>query len=187
MTEVTGGVQLGPWAETQILLFDPQVEESHSLITEEALPDLGQSIALTAENSQTGQSHFRGGIFLHNAYHNPLTLSTTQAVRISGQINIDPLHVGQTADIVIVARWTSLVGEEKYFMQNSNGQIQSWDLNFAHLVAAQEQVTLSAIQAVDIYTGLLNVGQFQIFFGYRLADNTLFFNGEQPILVTSYQ
>ena len=34
---------------------------------------------------------------------------------------------------------------------------------------------------------LLNVGQFQIFFGYRLADNTLFFNGEQPILVTSYQ
>ncbi|BAP54394.1 NHL repeat containing protein [Thioploca ingrica] len=184
LTDVTGGAQLGHWAETQILLFDPQV---NSLMTEKELPDLGQGIALAAENSGGGQSHFRGGVSLHKAYHNPLTLSTTQPVSISGQINIDPLHVGQTADIVIVARWIPSVGREEFFMQNSNGQIQSWDLNSAHLVAAQAQVTLSAIQEIDIYTGLLNVGQFQIFFGYRLEDNTLFFNGEQPISVTSYQ
>ena len=114
-----------------------------------------------------------------------MTLSITQPARIRGQINIDPRHIGQKADMVIVARWIPSVGREEYFMQNSNGQIQSWDLNFTHLVAAQKQVTLNAIQEVDIYTGLLNVGQFQIFFGYRLEDNTLFFNGEQPISVTS--
>jgi hypothetical protein len=156
-------------------------------MTEKELPDLGQSVAFSSENSGGGQSHFRGGVSLHKAYHNPLTLSTTQPVRVSGQINIDPHHIGQTADMVIVAHWIPSVGREEYFMQNSNGQIQRWDLNSTHLVAAQEQVTLSAIQKVDIYTGLLNVGQFQIFFGYRLEDNTLFFNGEQPISVNSYQ
>jgi streptogramin lyase len=185
LTDVSGGAQLGHWAGTQILLFDPQV---NSLMTEKELPDLGQSVSFSSENSSSdGQSYFRGGVSLHKAYHNPLTLSTTQPVRISGQININPHHIGQKADMVIVAHWIPSVGREEYFMQNSNGQIQSWDRNFAHLVAAQKQVTLSAIQEVDIYTGLLNVGQFQIFFGYRLEDNTLFFNGEQPILVNSYQ
>jgi hypothetical protein len=58
--------------------------------------------------------------------------------------------------------------------------------NLAHLVAAQEQVTLNAIQEVDIYSGLLGTGQFQLFFGYRLKDNKLFFNGKQPISVISY-
>ena len=104
-------------------------------------------------------------------------------VKIRGEMDIDPQHVDQMADILIVAGWKPLPIDdiENYFLRDNQGQIQPWDLNLAHLVAAQPQVKLAPTQPVEIYSGLLSRGNLTIFFGYRLEDGTLIFNGKQPI------
>ena len=127
---------------------------------------------------------FRGGVSLNGlSYHNSLSIHFDQMVKIRGEMDIDPQHVDQMADILIVAGWKPLPIDdiENYFLRDNQGQIQPWDLNLAHLVAAQPQVKLAPTQPVEIYSGLLSRGNLTIFFGYRLEDGTLIFNGKQPI------
>jgi len=66
-------------------------------------------------------------------------------------------------------------------MQDNQGQILPWDLNLAHLVAAQKAVTLTPTQEIYLYTGFLESGQIRLFFGYQLPDGVIVFNGEQAV------
>lgn len=66
-------------------------------------------------------------------------------------------------------------------MQDPLGQILPWNLNLAHLVAAQEAVTLTPTQEVSIYTDFLESGQLRLFFGYQLPEGVIVYNGEQPV------
>lgn len=169
-------------------------ESSHEILL---LPSLGQGVTVNAD-SEVINTHaftccyepcpiataFRGGVSLNGlSYHNPLNLHSHQPVKIIGEMDIDPQQVNQMADILIIAGWKPLPIDdfENYFLRDNQGQIQPWDLNLAHLVAAQPQVKLAPTQSVEIYSGLLSRGNFAVFFGYRLEDGTLIFNGEQPI------
>lgn len=130
------------------------------------------------------ETAFRGGVSLNGlSYHHPLSLHAHQPVKILGEIDINSQQINQSADIFIVAAWKPLpLGDfESYFMRDNHGQIQEWDLKLAHLVAAQPQIQLAPTQQLEIYSGLLNPGYLAIFFGYRLDDGALIFNGEQPL------
>jgi hypothetical protein len=109
---------------------------------------------------------------------------------------VDPVHVGQSADIVVVAMYqpfintdlptpTSALGDPLFFMLEKNGDIHLWDLDFDNLIPF-DSVTLEAVQKIPMYQKPLPVttGSVQMFFGYRLlADGTLV-HSLQPIDIT---
>ena len=68
-------------------------------------------------------------------------------------------------------------------MQDNQGQILPWNLDLAQLVTAEKLITLTPIQEIHLYTGLLDNGQIHLFFGYQLPDSRIIFNGEQAIEV----
>jgi hypothetical protein len=99
---------------------------------------------------------------------------------IKGEITVDPAHIGQFADIVVVASYLS-----EFFMLDANGQVLPWNLEIGQLAAYQQAVSLTANQVVKLYRGqFAGVGQLQIFYGYRLADGTVVFNGLQAMKVS---
>jgi len=57
--------------------------------------------------------------------------------------------------------------------------------SIASLVAASNGLTLGETQPVEIYTGPLVAGRWNGFFGYRLADGTIVFNGRQSLSLVS--
>jgi hypothetical protein len=60
-----------------------------------------------------------------------------------------------------------------------------WNLEIGQLVAYQQNVSLTANQVVEIYRGqFVGTGELQIFYGYRLADGTVVFNGLQAMKVS---
>ncbi|BAP56423.1 hypothetical protein THII_2126 [Thioploca ingrica] len=185
------GVQLGKLSQVEIRIQDS------SIIPPPLLPNLGRGMALvknpathwkTSFNCQAFpcplNAAFHGGSSLNGlSYHNPLTLLPYQYVNIRGEMDVAAEHVGQKADLLMVAAWKPLnsIGAESYFMQDNQGQILPWDLNLAYLVAAQPAVTLMPTQEINLYTGFLGSGQIRLFFGYQLPDGVIVFNGEQAI------
>jgi 6-phosphogluconolactonase (cycloisomerase 2 family) len=187
------GVQLGKLSQVEIRIQD----QDGSVIQPLPLPNLGRGMALvnspsihwkTSFNCQALpcplDAAFRGGSSLNGlSYHLQLTLDPYQYVNIRGEMDVAAEHVGQSAELLIVAAWKPInsTEPESYFMQDNQGQILPWDLNLAHLVAAQEAVTLTPTQEIYLYTGFLESGQIRLFFGYQLPDGVIVFNGEQAI------
>ncbi len=187
-------IELGKLAQLEIRIRD---NDSYSPSTHFILPNLGRGMVLVNQNQSVRKIRlncqtlpcsptvaFRGGSSVNGlSYHNPFLLHPNQNMIIQGEIDVEAEHVGQLADLLIVAAWQPLDvnGSVSYVMQGKYGQIMSWDLNLAHLVAAQEQIRLASTQEINLYTGWLSLGQIQLFFGYRLADGLIVFNGEQAI------
>jgi WD40 repeat protein len=160
------------------------------------LPSLGNGMVVlddgTILNAKILKNHFDTDIrFFGGAktsgqkdHSSFLTLSSSRQVEISGEIKVEPAHIGKIADLVIVQVLINQTSNtpEQLLMFDNQGQIVEWDGELATLLAAEEAVTLSATQTVAIYRGWLKPGLYQIHFGYRFADDGLiFFNGEQPI------
>jgi hypothetical protein len=169
------------------------------------LPNLGDGVEITketkikeininptVEDATDTTVIFRGGVKTHNQdYQVELTLpyselSYSEIMEITGEIEVDRAHVGQLADIVVVVVWSSLEeSETQLFMLNDQGYIEPWDGNLTSLIAAQQNIRLTSKQDVNIYHGLPIVkGFLQLFFGYRLENGLILFNGEQPIEIT---
>ncbi|NJO17067.1 MAG: hypothetical protein HC877_15400 [Thioploca sp.] len=187
------GVQLGNLSPVEIRIQD----DSDILPPRLLLPNLGRGMAITNDPTTQWQTRyncqtlpcplpaaFRGGSSLNGlSYYQQLTLDPYQYVNIHGEIDVAAEHVGQKAELLAVAAWQPLDSNEpaRYFMQDDQGQILPWDLNLAHLVAAQTAVTLKPTQEMNLYTGLLARGQIHLFFGYQLSEGVIVFNGEQAV------
>jgi uncharacterized repeat protein (TIGR01451 family) len=186
-------VQLGNLAQLKIRIQDNDLPSPDLM-----LPSLGRGMALTPQQtlrqirldcqtlSCSPKTAFRGGSSINGlSYHESLQLHPYQEVILQGEIDVEAQYVGQVADLLVVAVWQPLAVMEPplYFMQTRHGQLMDWDLNLAHLVAAQEQIRLAPTQKVSIYRDTLTSGRMQWFFGYRLADGVIVFNGEQAIEV----
>ncbi|BAP55803.1 hypothetical protein THII_1506 [Thioploca ingrica] len=195
LSNPSAAAQLGPLSQITIQIQD---QESYSdTQPSPLLPNLGRGMALvnslstqwkTSLNCQAFpcplKAAFRGGSSLNGlSYHPQLTLHPYQYVNIRGEMDVAAEHVGQPAELLIVAAWKPInsTEPENYFMQDNQGQILPWDLNLAHLVAAQKAVTLMPTQVIDLYTGFLGSGQIRLFFGYQLPDGVIVFNGEQSV------
>ncbi|EDN70578.1 hypothetical protein BGP_2570 [Beggiatoa sp. PS] len=127
---------------------------------------------------------FRGGASVNNQqYQASLTTTPSQMVKITGEIDIADAHLGQEAELLVVigvlddgARAIS-----QFLMLDSQEQFQVWNGEFVTLVGSEANVVLSKTQAVEIYHGFIPPVRFQIYFGYRLDNGLILFNGEQPI------
>jgi YVTN family beta-propeller protein len=151
------------------------------------LPRLGQGAAVFCPNNECPPltTAFSGGASVtEQDYQSTLTLSPTQLVKILGQIDVDAAHVDQKAEILVVAGLTP-TGEEStselFFMLDNQKLPQLWDGDPEKLVAAVKEITLAASVPVEIYQGGLVEGQIRIYFGYRLENGMVVFNGEQVI------
>ncbi|EDN66311.1 hypothetical protein BGP_0121 [Beggiatoa sp. PS] len=141
------------------------------------LPSLGQGI--TIDGNQT-KAMFRGGIAIDGkTFQSRVWLDTDDEVEIQAEFEPASEHIGENADILIVAHY-QLMLEQQWFMKGSRQNIQLWDSISSNLVAV-ENVKLESTQPIDIYSGLLPPGQLKIYFGYRLQNGLIVFNGEQSI------
>ncbi len=149
-----------------------------------ALPSLGFMTMLDAlgrdslnkQASAHGGTSVNGGIFLaENAQ-----LSTDEA-NIQAYINIDPNHVGQVADILVVVGITPAYpedAEENYLMFNTPQILEAWIPGLA-LTAFQTGVTLGDVELIKIFKGNFagETGLLRVAVGYRLSNGTIIYGG----------
>ncbi len=93
-------------------------------------------------------------------------------------VAIDPNHVGQPADIIMVGVRTQN-GVTDYYMRDG-AEWKWWNTDIALLVAAETQGSLpSSLDYVNVFRGNLNgvPGDFGVYVGYRLSDGSIFYIG----------
>lgn len=120
-----------------------------------------------------------GGISVNdNTYQQQVVQKLSDKVDVRGQIIVDPAHVGQQADIFVYAKST-LPPDEKlyYFMLGKDLSIIEWDQQPKNLIAFTDNVTLTDMQEISMYSGqFIYPGTLNVHFGYRLQDGTVVFN-----------
>lgn len=150
-------------------------------VPQPSLPTLGTASAYNAQGKPVEtHSKFSGGIAVNrqerifNIKAKIQPLSST-VVNIKGNITVDPLHLGQTAELILyVSYQRTLKDKFIYFMVDCRGKLLPWDEDPETLVAFQEGVTLDQEMTVSLYKGILTTeGRVNIYFGYRLADGTM--------------
>jgi len=110
---------------------------------------------------------------------NNLTFDYSDAVTISAFVRVEPEHVGQSADLIMVAGYRRhFEPVESYFLTDSIRH--SWELwdNQKSLPIAQHYPQLPDIIEIPIYAGSFGgvSGEYFIYLGYRLSGDRVVFN-----------
>ena len=143
-------------------------------------PELGEAQAVNASGQLLKTSaEFLGGILVEGRFEE--NVQTDDIVFIQGLIKPDSEHIGKVADIIVVAEYIpspDIAPEVPfYLLLDSHGKFIEWDGEIASLVAFKHNVTLSDIQAVDIYSGeISSAGTVDVWFGYRLENGAIIYN-----------
>lgn len=150
------------------------------------LPSLGFGTRLEATGElNEANASFSGGTKVNDGeFMQEVVLTTNDSVFIQSQISVDSAHVGQAADILIVAYYSPVAPFDvggQYFMIDNKNLILVWDGNPVNLVPFIRVNQLPAKQFVNMYAGTLPAGQVQAYVGYRLDDGTIVYNGNQTI------
>ncbi|MEK7989651.1 MAG: M12 family metallopeptidase [Thiotrichaceae bacterium] len=152
------------------------------------LPELGAGQAVDGGN-QTVQTTttFKGGFALSDGtYLTEGTISATEKITISGEIQVAPEDVGKQADIVVYVKYAALDDPNNpviLMLDSVSGQPLPWTTEPVDLEPYIPQVTLEATHSVDIFSSLLlPESKIQLYFGY-LTDTKLVVN-QQPINMT---
>ncbi|EDN66174.1 hypothetical protein BGP_2699 [Beggiatoa sp. PS] len=151
------------------------------------LPSLGLGIKLEATGalSDAKETGFNGGIKVNDGeFLQEAVLTTNDSVLFQSEISVDSTHIGQSADILVVAYYSPVAPFDvggTYFMIDNRNAILVWDGNPASLVPFIRINQLPAKQFVNMYGGPLPAGQVQAYVGYRLDDGTIIYNGNQTI------
>ncbi len=116
---------------------------------------------------------------------NNLKIDSTDEVTLSATIKIDALHIGESADILMVAIYQT-EGNQEQFMRH--GDIwKAWRGQIASLAAAVENKKLPETLENRVYQGPLSAlglqfpSRLTLYVGYRLENGDLIFNGIEPI------
>jgi len=189
--DASGEITLGTPAETTLTIID----DEHRLPTIPLSLGLGMGVtndgtvyeAINLKNLFDTRVLFWGGAKIKGQdYSTTLFAKPSQLVEIIGEIHVDPKHVGQIADILVVATASDEVSEVAPFllMLDNGGQVQVWDGDPSTLVGIEENLVLPTTVLLEIFHGFLTPARLQIYFGYRLQeDGFIYFNGEQPLKV----
>lgn len=107
-------------------------------------------------------------------------ITQSDDVFITNTITVDPQHIGQKADILIVAIYVtnSFMG---IYMRNDAVWEEWHDWDIAQLTAAQANITLTNTIEIPIFFGNFAqmVGNYDVYVGYRLKSNAdLFYSSE---------
>jgi hypothetical protein len=114
-----------------------------------------------------------------SSLNNGEILSQNDEVTIVVNFEPDTNHIGQTAELFIIATWTSIDSKQSLtLMRDEAGNWKNWDGNFNKLSAAQAPLELTKVQTLDVYKGNLPAGKYQLSVGYRLSDGRIILNGQ---------
>ncbi len=160
-----------------------------NVLLEPPLPYLGKGVMIINDGVIAPvNATFRGGIAVNGGAYQPTAkMHHTDNAKITGEIIPDIAHRTRNADILIAAGYKPLAlgASERFFMRTVDGGFSEMNHAMSGL-AAYQNITLAANQPVTIYEGKLPPGNFRIFFGYRLTDGTVVFNGKRTIGFTVY-
>ena len=120
--------------------------------------------------------------FIHNQEEkvgNNLTFDYSDALTIKAFVRVEPEHVGQSADLIMVAGYRRhFEPVESYFLTDSIRH--SWELwdNQKSLPTAQHYPQLPDILEIPIYAGSFGgvAGEYFVYLGYRLTGDKVVFN-----------
>jgi len=117
----------------------------------------------------------------------PLLLPNETKIRAQWTVWIDPLHQKQAVELITVAKRQTPENSLELFMLDGD-RWQPWDgQDLASLTAITNQ-SLSAIleQPIELDNLLSperNSGEWTLYFGYRLDNGSIIFNGNKPLLI----
>ncbi|MDM8566803.1 Calx-beta domain-containing protein [Candidatus Halobeggiatoa sp. HSG11] len=100
--------------------------------------------------------------------------SKQQKVDVLANVLTDMKHIGQKADILVVAAYTPIgATSPTFYMLDSNGTPLLWDGAMSSLVPFQANVTMDPVVPVSIWNNPLDIlGDVQVYFGYRLVKTS---------------
>jgi len=157
------------------------------VIREELVP-LPETIAIDAQGEvMRTEAGFAGGISVNEGetFEQEATLRASEPVNIQSQIVVDPEHVGQVTDVLVVAAYqpsdkpvqTRSAQAIYYYMLDIEGNIFPWNGEMANLIAFQSVKTLAQSLEVPIWDKPIGVtGKINIYFGYRLRNGTVIYS-----------
>jgi hypothetical protein len=151
------------------------------------LPNLGFGMAFDANGAvaETTAS-FNGGTKVNDGeFNQEVVFNLNDSISVQGVINVDSRHIGQAADIIIVASHNPIVPfntQQIFYMFSSSNLPEVWDGNLAKLVAFSRVNNLPKKLPLNLYGGKVgSPGLYQGYFGYRLDNGLIVFNGNQTI------
>jgi hypothetical protein len=151
------------------------------------LPNLGFGMAFDTNGAvaETTAS-FNGGTKVNDGeFNQEVVFNLNDSISVQGVINVDSRHLGQSADIIIVASHNPIVPfntQQIFYMFSSSNLPEVWDGNLAHLVAFSRVNSLPKKLPLNLYGGKVgSPGLYQGYFGYRLDNGLIVFNGNQTI------
>lgn len=121
---------------------------------------------------------FSGGFLTEEGFfRGDGNVNATSPVNITGQINVDPSHIGQLADLVVYVYYSTLEDPTSILLMLADGgTVMPWNSDITSLIPFVKQVQLQATHSLEIYNGPLPESKIQVYFGYLLADGTLVTN-----------
>jgi|GEM_PF-1531417 len=124
-----------------------------------------------------------------------LTYSQVELLKLAMTITVHFEHVGQMAELLMVALYKDNTREADY-MRDGKNKWQFWDEKISHLVPTKTEQLLGESLSISVYKGDLTdiapemtfmsnghllsledvAGEYQFYVGYKVADGTLLYN-----------
>ena len=168
------------------VIIDPQVEIAENVTLGAGVEFVLPGVAIDKDgkmiNSQTG---FLSLMRTENQRHaNGVKLTTVQVeeLQIEEQLFVETKHVGQSAEILIVAYHKTATKTTIYMRVGESWK--RWNGEIARLEAATQYEALAERMTIPIFEGDLSglPGDFTVYSGYRLeTEQSIVFNGESPL------
>lgn len=114
---------------------------------------------------------------------NDMKIQQPETISVNSAVDVDPNHIGQSADIIIVGVYTNSVAQNAYMRNGDNWEI--WDWNIANLTTAEPAKTLADKINIAVFNGSLAgmPGHYTGYVGYRLQNGNIFYSGKPMTLV----
>ncbi len=143
---------------------------------------IGMAVDLVGSELET-ETYFLNQIKIDDLVGNQIQVATTDTITVSTITNVEDFDIGETVDILILAL---LHLENPVFFMRGNDYLtwELWDGNIPSIIAAEENVKLSASLNNTIYEGSLAglpLVAYTVYIGYRLEDGKIVFNGNEPV------
>lgn len=105
---------------------------------------------------------------------NTESFRASEALAITGRIEVDPLDIGQQADVFCV-----IIRDGRYFALNANGVYLPWNGDTATLPLLKSIDNLGAVESIAIAGGIGRMrGEIELYFGYQSEGRILRYNSE---------
>jgi hypothetical protein len=125
-------------------------------------------------------SILRSGVFIEGEPpKKTIKLNHSSVVDIKGTIEVDAQHKEQIVEILVVGSYIPSNSHDPiFYMRDGKENILLWDGNLLNLLAFKKDISLTEMQQLTLYQGLLPEGVWKMYFGYRLTDGSMIYNSE---------